>query len=253
MTWFFAPRPWHSPDPGTPRTPGARTLRSSTATGGRGHASAVGDRASRDVGRRPEWIAGRPRRCAMVSELPQGGAARVAEWQTRWLQVPVPDKGVEVQLLSRAQHGTPCQLWLARGFSVPGRGRITPVRAAGAHGRRPPPRRMPQRGRRITAGRCGTRRRLPRSEGPSLRHGPVGTGRRGRRSAPAMSSAGPWAGPVGIRRPDPDPSRRAARERVPRPQSSRLLPRLGPRAEGRRATAPRQDERHSHIHKLNRT
>ena len=29
--------------------------------------------------------------------------ARVAEWQTRWLQVPVPVKGVEVQLLSRAQ------------------------------------------------------------------------------------------------------------------------------------------------------
>ena len=33
----------------------------------------------------------------------EDGRARVAEWQTRWLQVPVPDKGVEVQLLSRAQ------------------------------------------------------------------------------------------------------------------------------------------------------
>ena len=33
----------------------------------------------------------------------KGPYARVAEWQTRWLQVPVPFLGVEVQLLSRAQ------------------------------------------------------------------------------------------------------------------------------------------------------
>ena len=32
----------------------------------------------------------------------KGPYARVAEWQTRWLQVPVPFLGVEVQLLSRA-------------------------------------------------------------------------------------------------------------------------------------------------------
>lgn len=37
----------------------------------------------------------------------KGPYARVAEWQTRWLQVPVPFLGVEVQLLSRAHAGTP--------------------------------------------------------------------------------------------------------------------------------------------------